>query len=54
MVSSQPSAIWLASGISSGAASSVFYASQVADVPAVFMAEPDDILVLSSKQLFKL
>ncbi|KAL0019247.1 hypothetical protein WJX79_010983 [Trebouxia sp. C0005] len=34
-------------GMSSAASSALFYAARVGDVPAVFMAEPDDITVLS-------
>ena len=36
-------------GMSSAASSALFYAARVGDVPAVFMAEPDDITVLSGK-----
>ncbi len=35
--------------MSSAASSALFYAARVGDVPAVFMAEPDDITVLSGK-----
>ena len=36
-------------GMSSAASAALFYAARVGDVPAVFMAEPDDITVLSGK-----
>ena len=42
----------LVAGISSGATAALFYASRVADVPAVFMAEPDDIQVLPCESPF--
>ena len=33
-------------GLSSGATSSLFYASQIANIPAIFTCEPDDMAVL--------
>ena len=36
-------------GMSSAASSALFYATRIADVPAVFMAEPDDVTVLSGE-----
>ena len=35
--------------MSLAASTALFYAARVADVPAVFMAEPDDIVILSGK-----
>ena len=40
-------------GLSSAASSLLFYAARVSDVPAVFAAEPDDILVLSGKVILR-
>lgn len=39
--------------MSSAASSALFYAARVADVPAVFMAEPDDVTVLSGENTHK-
>ena len=36
-------------GMSLAASTALFYAARVADVPAVFMAEPDDIVILSGQ-----
>ena len=33
-------------GLSSGATSSLFYASQIANIPVIFTAEPDDMAIL--------
>lgn len=41
--------VLLIAGISSGAKAALFYAAQVSNVPAVFMAEPDDLVVLSGQ-----
>lgn len=36
-------------GLSSGAKAALFYAAQIRNVPAIYMAEPDEIAVLSGK-----
>lgn len=36
-------------GLSSGAKAALFYAAQISNVPAVFLAEPDDLVGLSGQ-----
>lgn len=36
-------------GLSSSAKAALFYAAQISDVPAIFMAEPDDLVSLSGQ-----
>ena len=36
-------------GLSSGGTAALFYAARVMDVPAIFMAEPDEMKILSGK-----
>lgn len=40
-------------GLSSGAKASLFYAAGISNVPAVFMAEPDDLAILSGQALHR-